>query len=95
MLQIIESQRKEIRYLNQKCSTLNEEREYLIDNFQMSTQVLLERIKDLEAQADPIQFGHDRPQTANVLSKICKCFNQSYKFSEAEKEGRRIGGGGY
>lgn len=33
MLQIIESQRKEIRYLNQKCSTLNEEREYLIDNF--------------------------------------------------------------
>ena len=49
LLQIIESQRKEMRYLSTKCQTLTEEREYLIDSFQMSTQVLLERIKDLEA----------------------------------------------
>lgn len=49
MLQIIESQRKEMRYLSTKCQTLTEEKEYLIENFQMSTQVLLERIKDLEA----------------------------------------------
>jgi hypothetical protein len=38
-----------MRYLSTKCQTLTEEREYLIDSFQMSTQVLLERIKDLEA----------------------------------------------
>ena len=50
MLQIIQSQRKEMRYLSTKCQTLTEEKEYLIENFQMSTQVLLERIKDLEAQ---------------------------------------------
>lgn len=38
----------------------------MIDNFKLSTGVLLERLKDLEAQSS---FG-ERPQTANVLSKI-------------------------
>jgi len=38
-----------MRYLQTKCQTLTQEKDYLIENFQMSTQVLLERIKDLEA----------------------------------------------
>jgi hypothetical protein len=39
----------------------------MIDNFKQSSGVLLERIKDLEAQASGFS---ERPQTATVLSKI-------------------------
>ena len=42
----------------------------MIDNFKLSSSVLLERLKDLEAQTSMIG---ERPQTANVLSKISKC----------------------
>jgi hypothetical protein len=49
----------------------------MIENFKLSSGVLLERIKDLEAQTS---FG-ERPQTACVLSKL-----------SAEQSGRRIGG---
>lgn len=41
----------------------------MIDNFKLSSSVLLERLKDLEAQSSMIG---ERPQTANVLSKISK-----------------------
>jgi hypothetical protein len=41
----------------------------MIDNFKLSSSVLLERLKDLEAQNSMIG---ERPQTANVLSKIGK-----------------------
>jgi hypothetical protein len=51
---------------------------------------LLERIKDLEAKADPVHFGHERPQTANILSKMCKYLLLS-DCVEASNEGRRIG----
>ena len=64
--------RTEISYLSQKIKTFVSEKDYLIDNFKTTTGMLLERLKDLEAQSDPVQFGHDRPQTANVLGKICK-----------------------
>lgn len=50
MLQIIESMRTEIRYLKKKVETATEEKEYSIENFKLSTSVLLERIKDLEAE---------------------------------------------
>lgn len=60
----------------------------MVDNFKLSSSVLLERLKDLEQykqQAE--QMAHlaqmtgtargafiptERPQTANVLSEICK-----------------------
>ena len=50
MYQIIESQKKEIKYLNQKIHRIEQEREDMIDNFKLSSSVLLERLKDLEAQ---------------------------------------------
>lgn len=62
----------------------------MIDNFKLSSSVLLERLKDLEAQTSMIG---ERPQTANVLSKISKCL-LLMKFVAAEAQGRRIGGGG-
>ena len=64
--------RNEISYLNQKIKGYVAEKDTLIDNFKTTTGMLLDRLKDLEAQRDPLQFGHERPQTANVLGKICK-----------------------
>lgn len=40
----------------------------MVDNFKLTTSVLLERLKDLEASQS---FG-ERPQTACVLNKISK-----------------------
>lgn len=37
MLQIIESQKKEIKYQTQRCKTLTEEKAFLIENFQVSS----------------------------------------------------------
>lgn len=69
LLQIIESQKREIKYLNQKVERIEKEKQDMIDNFKLSSSVLLERLKDLEAQSSMIG---ERPQTANVLSKLSK-----------------------
>lgn len=50
LLQVLEQQKKEIKYLNQKIERLQKENDDMIDNFKLSTGVLLERLKDLEAQ---------------------------------------------
>lgn len=60
MSQVIESQKKEIMYLNQRIGQLEKEREDMIDNFKLSSTVLLERLKDLEAQASGSMLG-ERP----------------------------------
>lgn len=89
MLQIIESQNKEIRHLQDKVRNLESQKDQMVDNFKLSSSVLLERLKDLEQykqQAEQMahlaQMGAsmrgafiptERPQTANVLSQICKC----------------------
>ena len=49
MLRLIESQQKEISYLKKKVELLENEKNDMIDNFKLSTGVLLERLKDLEA----------------------------------------------
>ena len=49
MMQIIESQRREIKYLSEKLKRTDEEKCTIIENFKLSTSVLIERIKDLEA----------------------------------------------
>ena len=72
MLQIIESMRTEINYLQTKVKTMTNEKEHLIDNFKMSSGVLRERIKDLEASSVPGSQEGERPQTSTVLSKIGK-----------------------
>ena len=55
--------------MNQKIVRIEQEKQDMIDNFKLSSSVLLERLKDLEAQSSMIG---ERPQTANVLSKISK-----------------------
>lgn len=67
---MIEAQKREITYLTEKIDRLEKEKQDMIDNFKLSSSVLLERLKDLEAQTSMIG---ERPQTANVLSKISKC----------------------
>jgi hypothetical protein len=75
MLQIVESMRTEISYLKQKVKTAANEKEQLIENFKMSTGVLLERLKDLEAcRTSDEPLSDERPQTSTVLSKIGKYF---------------------
>ena len=49
MHEIIETQKKEIKYLNQRIDRLEKDKEDMIDNFKLSSGVLLERLKDLEA----------------------------------------------
>ena len=46
--QIIESQKREIKYLTEKVSRLEQDKVDMIDNFKLSSTVLLERLKDLE-----------------------------------------------
>ena len=48
MMQIIESQKRELKYLQEKVSDLENEKDQMVDNFQLSSSVLLERLKDLE-----------------------------------------------
>ena len=48
MIQIIDSQRKEIKYLSEKIKTLDNEKDQMVDSFKLSSGVLLERLKDLE-----------------------------------------------
>ena len=75
LLQHIETQKQELKYLATKVKCLQEEKEFLVSNFQQTTQVLLERIKDLETKNEPTEC--ERPQTATVLSKISKNLNLS------------------
>jgi septation ring formation regulator EzrA len=51
--------------LTNKIEQLEKEEEEIIENFQVSTNVLLEKIKDLEAA----NLG-SRPQTALILKKL-------------------------
>lgn len=71
MIQIIEKQRSEIKYLKEKLRLNEFEKEQIIENFQVSTSVLLDRLKDFEAERHAVEG--ERPQTASVLSKLGKC----------------------
>jgi len=91
LLQIIESQKREIKYLNEKVERIEKEKQDMIDNFKLSSSVLLERLKDLEAERSSM-LGGERPQTANVLSKISKYRKGAHgSIIGAESQGRRIG----
>jgi uncharacterized coiled-coil protein SlyX len=75
MVQIIEKQRQEIKYLKEKLRLNEMDKEQIIENFQISTSVLLDRLKDFEAER--LAQGAERPQTASVLSKLGKPLNNS------------------
>ena len=51
---MIDSQKREIKYLNEKIEKLERDKQDMIDNFKLSSSVLLERLKDLEAQSSMI-----------------------------------------
>ena len=70
MQQIIASQKREIKNLQDRCRQQEEEKLQIIENFKSSTQMLIERIKDLESSGGGMEL--ERPQTAIVLDKICK-----------------------
>ena len=55
----------EIKDLEEKIAAAQKENQSIIDNFQTSTEILLERIKELETTS----IGA-RPQTANILARI-------------------------
>ena len=69
MKQIIDGQKREIERLTQKCKQRQDEKQQIVTNFQQSTSLLIERLKDLESQQ---ALGQERPQTAIVLNNICK-----------------------
>ena len=46
--QIIENQKREISHLKDKIEDLEGETDTMVDNFKLSSHVLIERIKDLE-----------------------------------------------
>lgn len=48
LLQIIDNQRKEIRNLQERCRDLEIENDQMVENFKISSSMLLERLKDLE-----------------------------------------------
>lgn len=61
---IVEQKDALIERLRHEIRELIEEKEEMIDNFRVSTNILIEKIKDLESQ----KTGY-RPQTANILAK--------------------------
>lgn len=48
MIQIISSQKKEVSYLQEKIRYLENQKDQMVDNFKLSSGVLLERLKDME-----------------------------------------------
>lgn len=60
--------RSEVRRLRHKVRVLEGEKDDMVDNFRSTTQILLNRIKDLEAER--CATGESRPQTAAVIERI-------------------------
>ena len=65
MQELINKKDAKIKELEEKVETLEKEKDEIIDNFQISTEVLVERIKELESAS----LGA-RPQTASILKRI-------------------------
>ena len=55
MLQIIESQKREVIYLKEKVKDLEGQRDQMVDSFKLSSSVLLERLKDLEQYKQQVE----------------------------------------
>ena len=49
LIKIIDGQQKEIKILRSKIEKMYKDKDDMVDNFKLSTGVLLERLKDLEA----------------------------------------------
>lgn len=62
---LIKRKDERIRELEERMAALEKEKEDMAENFQSGSNVLLERIKELESST----LGA-RPQTANILERI-------------------------
>eukprot|EP00931_Biecheleriopsis_adriatica_P075067 TRINITY_DN49015_c0_g1_i1.p1 TRINITY_DN49015_c0_g1~~TRINITY_DN49015_c0_g1_i1.p1 ORF type:complete len:449 (+),score=99.09 TRINITY_DN49015_c0_g1_i1:58-1347(+) len=58
--------KSEVRRLRAKVQSLQREKDDMVDNFRSTTQILLNRLKELEARDD----SQSRPQTAAVIERI-------------------------
>ena len=56
----------EIEQLKSELESLKQESEVMVESFRISSDMLLERLKDLET----VNFAGERPQTAQVLGRI-------------------------
>lgn len=63
---MISQKDREIEQLKKELEEQKQESEVMIESFRISSDLLLERLKDLES----VNFGGDRPQTAQVLRNI-------------------------
>jgi hypothetical protein len=59
--------RGEVKRLKCKVQTMDREKDQMIDDFRLTTQTLLERIKELEME---VTHASSRPQTAAILERI-------------------------
>jgi len=81
---LIQKKDKRIEELKMQLGALEDENTKIIDNFQASTEVLLNRIKELEE----VSLGA-RPQTANILNRIRKSYIniiENGKFDHIKEE---------
>mmetsp|Transcript_24528 Transcript_24528/g.56532 ORF Transcript_24528/g.56532 Transcript_24528/m.56532 type:complete len:381 (+) Transcript_24528:79-1221(+) len=65
--------RSEVQRLRAKINLLEQQKDDMADDFRATTQVLFNRIKELEAQ---VSDNNSRPQTAAVIERIEKKSNQ-------------------
>jgi len=61
--------KSEVRRLRSKVQALQQEKEDMVDNFRSTTQILINRLKELESELRP-ETSSGRPQTAAVLDRI-------------------------
>lgn len=74
--------RSEVKRLRNKVEMLEHEKEVMVDDFNITTQMLLDRIRVLEAE----KSGSDeRPQTAAILSRVDATWNTKNKFTSKSK----------
>eukprot|EP00929_Paragymnodinium_shiwhaense_P009029 TRINITY_DN113051_c0_g1_i1.p1 TRINITY_DN113051_c0_g1~~TRINITY_DN113051_c0_g1_i1.p1 ORF type:complete len:460 (+),score=105.41 TRINITY_DN113051_c0_g1_i1:131-1510(+) len=59
--------RSEVKRLRGRIAKLESEKDDMVDNFRMTTQILLNRIKDLEGE---LEDSKSRPQTAVVIDRL-------------------------
>jgi len=61
--------KSEVRRLRSKVQALQQDKDDMVDNFRSTTQILINRIKELESELRP-ETASGRPQTAAVLDRI-------------------------
>mmetsp|Transcript_65400 Transcript_65400/g.156391 ORF Transcript_65400/g.156391 Transcript_65400/m.156391 type:complete len:404 (-) Transcript_65400:109-1320(-) len=75
--------RSEVQRLRAKISLLEKQKDDMSDDFRATTQILFNRIKELEAQGSDT---NSRPQTAAVIARIEKPMSDTYMCGNCRRE---------